>query len=67
MESKELKKEEAFIEDYNKIMKDFNNGENSLFQTPQWMNPGDFIAKFSLYEETPNSITSTDTKVNLGN
>ena len=66
MDSKEMKQEEAFIEDYNKIMKEFIKEENTFFQTPQWMNPGDFITKFSLYEETPNSITSTDTLVNLG-
>jgi len=67
MESKEKKMEEVFIEDYNKIMKDFQRESNPLFQIPQWMNPGDFIVKFSLYEETPNSIASTDTSINLGN
>jgi len=28
---------------------------------PQWSNPTDFIIKFSLYQESPNSITSTET------
>ena len=66
MDSKEKKQEDSFIEDYNKIMKDFQKEDNPLFQIPQWMNPGDFIIKFSLYEEIPNSITSTNTSINLG-
>lgn len=27
---------------------------------PDWKAPGDYIVKFSLYTEIPNSITSTD-------
>lgn len=63
MKSKEEeKKQKSFEKDYNEIMK------GSLKQvapppTPQWTTPGDYIAKFSLYEETPNSITSTDTSI----
>lgn len=57
----------TFEKEYNEIMKDFQNQNHSFFlQTPQWTNPKDFIVKFSLYQETPNSITSTDTLVNLG-
>ena len=66
MKSKDDKKQTAFEKDYKEIMKDFQNQNTALIQTPQWTNPNDFIVKFSLYQETPNSITSTDTLVNLG-
>jgi hypothetical protein len=57
----------TFEKQYNEIMKYFQNQNSPFFpQTPQWTNPKDFIVKFSLYHETPNSITSTDTIVNLG-
>jgi hypothetical protein len=66
MKSKAEKKQESFEEEYNKIMKDFQKQDAPIAQNPQWINPGDFIIKFSLYQETPNSITSTDTSVNIG-
>lgn len=66
MKSKDEKKQKTFEEDYNKVMKDFDKQNISIPQNPQWINPGDFIVKFSLYQESPNSITSTDTLVNLG-
>lgn len=66
MKSSDDKKQKAFEIDYNEIMKNFQNHNTPLPQTPQWSNPNDFIVKFSLYQETPNSITSTDTLVNLG-
>ncbi|MDD3875291.1 MAG: hypothetical protein PHT69_01585 [Bacteroidales bacterium] len=66
MKSKDKKKQPTFEEDYNKIMKDFIKPNSPIPQTPQWTNPSDFIVKFSLYQETPNSITSTNTFVNIG-
>ena len=69
MKSKDEKKQSRLRrdeEEYNKIMKDFQKQNTPLSQTPQWTNPGDFIIKFSLYKEMPNSITSTDTSVNIG-
>ncbi len=65
MKSKDDKKQTTFEKDYKEIMKDFQNQTAPLTQTPQWTNPNDFIVKFSLYQESPNSITSTDTLVNL--
>ncbi len=66
MKSKADKKRKTFEEDYNKIMKDFHKQNAPFSQTPQWTNPNDFIIKFSLYQETPYSITSTDTSVYIG-
>lgn len=66
MKSKDDKKQPTFEKDYNEIMKSFQNQSVPFNQTPQWTKPTDFIVKFSLYQETPNSITSTDTSVNLG-
>jgi len=63
MKSKGEKKPTSFENDYNEIMKGFQNQNTPI---PQWTKPTDFIIKFSLYQETPNSITSTDTLVNLG-
>ncbi len=61
MKSKEEeKKQKSFEKDYNEIMKEALK-QTAPPPTPQWTNPGDYIVKFSLYEETPNSITSTDT------
>jgi hypothetical protein len=65
MKSKDNKNQETFEEDYKKIMKDFQIHNNPYFQYPQWKNSNDFIIKFSLFQEIPNSITSTDTSVNL--
>lgn len=66
MKSKDEKKQQTLEKEYNEIMKGFQNQNVHINQTPQWTNPNDFIVKFSLYQETPNSITSTDTLVNLG-
>ena len=65
MKSKDEKKQTPFEKDYDKIMKDFQKQNMPIAQTPQWTNPSDFIIKFSLYQETPNSITSTDTSINI--
>jgi hypothetical protein len=65
MKSKDKKMQETFEEDYNKIMKDFQIQNAPYFQYPQWKNSNDFIIKFSLFQEMPNSITSTDTSVNI--
>ncbi len=53
-------------EDYTEVMKGFQRNYLPFIQMPQWTNPNDFIVKFSLYQETPNSITSTDTLAYLG-
>jgi hypothetical protein len=65
MRSNNKKKKEAFKEDYNKIMQDYKNQDNPCFHYTQWKSPKDFIVKFSLLQEIPNSITSTDTSVIL--
>lgn len=66
MKSIAEKEQKTFDEDYNKIIKDFLNQNGPTSPAPQWTNPGDFIVKFSLYQEIPNSITSTDTSINPG-
>lgn len=66
MKPKNEKKQQAFEMEYNEIMRGFLNKSAHFNQTPQWTNPNDFIVKFSLYQEIPNSITSSDTSVNLG-
>lgn len=66
MKSKNESVQETLEKDYSEIMKDFQKQDVLFTPTPQWANPGDFIIKFSLYQETPNSITSTDTLVYLG-
>lgn len=55
----------SFEKDYNEIMKGFQYPNIPVIPTPQWTKPSDFIVKFSLYQESPNSITSTDTSVSL--
>ncbi len=61
MKSKdEEKKQPSFEKDYNEIMKEVFK-QTVPPSAPQWTTPGDYIVKFSLYEETPGSITSTDT------
>ncbi len=49
--------------DYKKIVKDFQNPNNYTFR--EQINPNQYFAKFSLYQETPNSITSCNTKTIL--
>jgi len=66
MKSKTDKILQTIEKDYNKIMKDFKGLNIPIFQTPQWINPNDFITKFSLYQDYPNSITSTETSINIG-
>lgn len=65
MKSNDEKKLKTLEMEYNEIMNGFQNQNVQGNQTPQLINPNDFIVKFSLYQETPNSITSTDTLVNL--
>lgn len=65
MKSKDKKKKETFEGDYMKIMKNFQSQNAPCFQYPQWKYSNDFIIKFSLFQEVPNSITSTDTSVIL--
>lgn len=66
MKSKKENLQETLEKDYSEIMKNFKQQDIPFTPIPQWTNPGDFIIKFSLYQETPNSITSTDTLVYLG-
>ena len=65
MKSRDKKSQNTLEKDYSEIMKDFQKQEIPFTQTPLWSKPSDFIVKFSLYEETPNSITSKDTTVYL--
>jgi hypothetical protein len=62
MKTTKSKKKQDYSKDYNKIMNGFQP-QAPVPITPQWINPGDFIVKFSLYQEIPNSITSTNTTV----
>jgi len=63
MKSKDDSKQKAIEKDYNEIMEGFENQNNLILQPPQWTKPSDFITKFSLYQDSPNSITSTETSV----
>ncbi len=66
MKTQDEKKPKVFEEDYSKLMKDYRK-PNVPFSPPhEWANPGDFIIKFSLYQDSPNSITSTDTSPVIG-
>jgi hypothetical protein len=65
MKSKDERKQTAFEKEYNQIMNNNQKQNAPFFQNPQWVHSGDFIIKFSLFQEMPNSITSTDTTVNL--
>jgi hypothetical protein len=65
MRPKEKVSKKKFENDYHEILKDLKGGNVPFFQPPQWTNPGDYIVKFSLFQESPYSITSTDTSVNL--
>lgn len=49
--------------EYKAIVKNFDSNKlfNSNSSSPQWMSVNDSFVKFSLYNETPNSISSTDT------
>ena len=65
MESAEKTKEITLETEYNEIMKGFQYPSIPAQPVPQWSNPTDFIVKFSLYQESPNSITSTETSTIL--
>ena len=65
MESEDNTKEIKLETEYNEIMKGFQYPSLPSQQIPQWSNPSDFIIKFSLYQESPNSITSTETSATL--
>jgi hypothetical protein len=66
MKTKGNKKQMTLEKDYGAIMKGFQNQYLNVGAIPQWTKPSDFIVKFSLYQEYPNSIASADTSVNLG-
>lgn len=63
MKSNEVKKKSNFEMDYNEIMKNSKFQDFSLIKKTKGKNPNDLITKFSLYQDTPNSITSTNTSV----
>jgi len=54
-----------FEKEYNEILKGFQYPSIPSQAVPQWSNPNDFIVKFSLYQESPGSITSTETFATL--
>ncbi|MDO8993033.1 MAG: hypothetical protein Q7U83_08215 [Daejeonella sp.] len=66
MKSQDSKKQKALEKEYHEITNGFQNQSIPPNQVPQWTNPTHYITKFSLYQESPNSITSTDTSVYLG-
>jgi hypothetical protein len=65
MKTKNIKRQKTFEKNYDKIMKDFQKQDAPFNNAPQWVNPGDFIVKFSLYQESSGSIVSTNTSPNL--
>lgn len=65
MDSEKQPKEITLEMEYNEIMKGFQYPSIPAQSVPQWSNPTDFIVKFSLYQESPNSITSTETSAIL--
>jgi exopolysaccharide biosynthesis predicted pyruvyltransferase EpsI len=65
MKTKDKVSKEKYERDYKKIMRESDDGKAVFLQYPQWSNPGDFIIRFTLFQSTPYSITSTDTSVNL--
>ena len=62
MKKKSIAKLKILEKDYKEVMKGFEYS-NYLNPLPQWSAPGDYIVKFSLYQEVPNSITSTNTSL----
>jgi hypothetical protein len=65
MKKKEMKKQKSFERDYNKIMKSFQKENVPFYNNITWINPGDFIVKFSLYAESTDSVVSTNTSAIL--
>lgn len=55
-----------FEKEYFEILKGSNN-ENFNFLNAgfQWTNPNDFIVKFSLYQDSPNTITTSETTASI--
>jgi hypothetical protein len=65
MEPTERPNETLFATEYNEMMKGFQYPSIPGHPVPEWSNPSDFIVKFSLYQESPGSITSTETSITL--
>ncbi len=61
MKKKEMKKQKTFESDYENIMKNFQTEDVPFYNNSKWISPGDFIAKFSLYKESTDSVVSTNT------
>ena len=61
MAKKEKKKEKTFESDYNEIMQQGHEKNCICTEKNEWKTVGDYIRKFSLYPEIPNSITTTET------
>ena len=53
---------QSFEKEYAKVTKG-NKTIPCPIQFPQWISPGDFFVKFSLYEETSSGTTATETSV----
>jgi len=51
----------ALYDEYTILTESRNVSFAKNVKTPQWSNPGDFFAKFSLYPESSNAATTTDT------
>jgi hypothetical protein len=61
MKPKEMKIQKTFEKDYDNIMKNFQKEDAHFNNTTRWLNPGDYIVKFSLYSESTDSVVSTNT------
>jgi hypothetical protein len=65
MKKNEMKKQKTFERDYNNIMKSFQKENVPFNNNTTWINPGGFIVKFSLYNESTDSVVSTNTSAIL--
>lgn len=63
MKAKGMKKRKTIEEDYENIMKNFQKEDTPFYINTNWINPGDFIVKFSLYKESTDSVVSTNTSL----
>lgn len=65
MKTKQKVSQDKFEQDYKKIIKESDDGNANILPNTQWSRPGDYIVKFTLFQDLPRSITSSDTTVNL--
>ena len=53
-------KQDSYSNDHAKVVKGFKS--DPCYETnPQWINPGDFFVKFSIYDQTSSGSTSSET------